>query len=404
MEGLDVVEFLSLTTEAAVNLNFSLEDWNLTSTTASSNRTLHYINVTSELPIEYAQPMYGYVMPFLLLITIVANTLIVVVLSKRHMRTPTNAVLMAMALSDMFTLLFPAPWLFYMYTFGNHYKPLTPVGACYAWAFMNEVIPALFHTASIWLTLALAVQRYIYVCHAPVARTWCTMPRVLKCVAWIAVLATLHQFPRFIDRVYEPLTISWRGQDAVTVCRERFAYWVEHWLSLDVYFTVYFGFRVIFVHMVPCICLVVLNVLLFRALRDAQLKRDKLLKENRKSECKRLRDSNCTTLMLIVVVTVFLCTEIPLAVVTVLHVISSSIKEFLDYHLANVLVLFTNFFIIVSYPINFAIYCGMSRQFRETFKELFIRGAVQVTRRNGGGSSRYSLVNGPRTCTNETVL
>lgn len=125
-----------------------------------TNRThLEYLNVTLELPIKYAQPMYGYVMPFLLLITIVANTLIVVVLSKRHMRTPTNAVLMAMALADMFTLLFPAPWLFYMYTFGNHYKPLSPIGACYAWLVMNEVIPALFHTASIWLTLALAVQR-----------------------------------------------------------------------------------------------------------------------------------------------------------------------------------------------------------------------------------------------------
>lgn len=123
------------------------------------NQSISYLNVTTELPIQYAQPMYGYVMPFLLLITIIANTLIVVVLSKRHMRTPTNAVLMAMALSDMFTLLFPAPWLFYMYTFGNHYKPLTPIGACYAWTVMNEVIPALFHTASIWLTLALAVQR-----------------------------------------------------------------------------------------------------------------------------------------------------------------------------------------------------------------------------------------------------
>ncbi|XP_024085662.1 sex peptide receptor-like [Cimex lectularius] len=121
--------------------------------------TIEYLNITKELPIKYAQPMYGYIMPFLLLITIVANTLIVVVLSKRHMRTPTNAVLMAMALTDMFTLLFPAPWLFYMYTFGNHYKPLSPVGACYAWNYMNEVIPALFHTASIWLTLALAVQR-----------------------------------------------------------------------------------------------------------------------------------------------------------------------------------------------------------------------------------------------------
>ncbi|CAI6374677.1 unnamed protein product [Macrosiphum euphorbiae] len=115
-----------------------------------------YLNVTTEMPVRYARPMYGFVMPFLLLVTIVANTLIVVVLSKRHMRTPTNVVLMSMALSDMFTLLFPAPWLFYMYTLGNHYKPLSPVESCYAWYAMNEVIPTLFHTASIWLTLALA--------------------------------------------------------------------------------------------------------------------------------------------------------------------------------------------------------------------------------------------------------
>nr|CAD7434840.1 unnamed protein product [Timema monikensis] len=359
-----------------------------------------YLNVTCELPIKYAQPMYGYIVPFLLIITIIANTLIVVVLSKRHMRSPTNAVLMAMALSDMFTLLFPAPWLFYMYTFGNHYKPLSPVGACYVWSIMHEVIPATFHTASIWLTLALAVQRYIYVCHAPVARFWCTMPRVLKVVGCIVALAILHQSTRFFDRVYIPMEISWNGHKNVTVCRLGMASWVTEGLNIDFYFTVYYGFRVIFVHTIPCVSLVVLNVLLFRAMREAQLKRARLFKENRKSECKKLRDTNCTTLMLIVVVTVFLLVEIPLAVVTTLHIISSSITEILDYSIANVLVLFTNFFIIVSYPINFAIYCGMSRQFRETFKELFVRGTV-VARRNGS-SSRYSLVNGPRTCTNET--
>lgn len=97
------------------------------------------MNVTCELPITYALLMYGYVMPFLLFITVLANTLIVVVLSKRHMRTPTNVVLMAMALCDLFTLLFPAPWLLYMYTFGNHYKPLFPIRACYAWTVMHEV-------------------------------------------------------------------------------------------------------------------------------------------------------------------------------------------------------------------------------------------------------------------------
>ncbi|KAF4519304.1 hypothetical protein B566_EDAN005243 [Ephemera danica] len=404
--------------ELAVNSSMAPSLNNTTLYEEQSN----FINVTNELPIQYAQPLYGYVMPFLLVVTIISNTLIVVVLSKRHMRTPTNVVLMAMALSDMFTLLFPAPWLFYMYTFGNHYKPLAPPAACYAWSFMNEVIPALFHTASIWFTLALAVQRYIYVCHAPVARTWCTMPRVLKCIGWISLLAVLHQSTRFIDRTYHTVEIEWRGEK-VDVCVMRHSFLVED--VIDTYYLAYFGFRVIFVHAVPCVSLVVLNVLLFRAMRIAQLKRERLFQENRKSECKRLRDSNCTTLMLIVVVTVFLAVEIPLAVVTVLHIISSSsIIDILDYNIANLLILFTNFFIIVSYPINFAIYCGMSRQFRETFKELFIRGNASsssqgaerthtgmasrrgntsCTRKNGT-SSRYSLVNGPRTCTNETVL
>lgn len=196
--------------------------------------------------------------------------------------------------------------------------------------------------------------------------------------------------------------IEWEGKSEF-VCRTETADWVTHYLTEDAYFCFYFLFRILFVHLVPCIALVVLNVLLFRALTEAQQRRDILLSKNsKKTECRKLRDPNCTTLMLIVVVTVFLIVEIPLVVVTLLHVLSSTlITSFLDYYFANILILFTNFFIILSYPINFAIYCGMSRQFRETFKELFIQG--KATNRNGG-SSRYSLVNGPRTCTNETVL
>ncbi|XP_064215211.1 sex peptide receptor isoform X2 [Tribolium castaneum] len=300
----------------------------------TSVEKVQYINITMEMPIAYAVPLYGYVMPFLLIITIIANTLIVVVLSKRQMRTPTNVVLMAMALCDMFTVLIPAPWLIYMYSFGNHYKPLWPISLCYAWFVMHEV------------------------------------------------------------------DVLWNNH-TTHVCKREHAHWVKEYVTEDFYFVTYFMFRVLFVHLIPCVALVILNILLFRALKQAQQRREQLLsKKNQKNECKKLRDSNCTTLMLIVVVTVFLIVEIPLVVVTLLHIISSTFIEFLDYYVANTLILFTNFFIILSYPINFAIYCGMSRQFRETFKELFIRGAV--TTRNG--SSRYSLVNGPRTCTNETVL
>jgi hypothetical protein len=216
----------------------------------------------------------------------------------------------------------------------------------------------------------------------------------------IGLMATLHQSTRFVDRVYTPLEVEWEGE-LVTVCQFTWANWVTY-INLDVYFLFYFGFRVIFVHVVPCVLLVVLNVLLCRAMREAQRRRETLLLQNRRNECRRLRDSNYTTFMLIIVVSVFLGVEIPLAVITVLHMISSSVTEILDYDIANALVLFSNFFIVASYSINFGIYCGMSQEFRDTFKKLFKRRTV--TARTNGGNSRSSHVNGRRTSTSETVL
>uniref|UniRef100_A0A1B0GMR8 G-protein coupled receptors family 1 profile domain-containing protein n=1 Tax=Phlebotomus papatasi TaxID=29031 RepID=A0A1B0GMR8_PHLPP len=196
-------------------------------------------------------------------------------------------------------------------------------------------------------------------------------------------------------------TIIWNNQ-TTNVCHLETAHWVREYIGEDFYFTSYYLFRILFVHLLPCCALVALNVLLFKAMKSAQEKREKLFRENRKKECKKLRDANCTTLMLIVVVSVFLVVEIPLAVITALHIISSAVIEFLDYGVANLFVLFANFSLIVSYPINFAIYCGMSRQFRETFKEIFIKRPIGAAKKDN--SSKYSIVNGPRTCTNETVL
>lgn len=54
----------------------------------------------------------------------------------------------------MFTLLFPAPGLLYMFTFGNHYKPMAPVAACYAWNAFNEVSMRQFHHMNLSLSSA----------------------------------------------------------------------------------------------------------------------------------------------------------------------------------------------------------------------------------------------------------
>ena len=69
----------------------------------------------------------------------------------------------------------------------------------------------------------------------------------------------------------------------------------------------------------------------------------------------------------------FLAVEVPLGILVILHNVSSSIIEFLDYNLVHTATLIINLLICLSYPLNFGIYCGMSRQFRETFKELFMK-------------------------------
>lgn len=55
---------------------------------------MSYLNVSCESNLRISVIFYGYFFPLLLLITVVANSLIVVVLSRRNMASPTNLVLM----------------------------------------------------------------------------------------------------------------------------------------------------------------------------------------------------------------------------------------------------------------------------------------------------------------------
>lgn len=138
----------------------------------SSSEMDMIVNVTREYPFDFATIMFGYAMPFVLLVTLLTNSLVVLVLAQKHMRTPTNIVLFTMAIVDLLTLLSPSPWYIYIYTLGYHDKFLHPPAACYLHHIMTDVIPIYFHTSSIWLALLLASQRYIYVCHPTLARTW----------------------------------------------------------------------------------------------------------------------------------------------------------------------------------------------------------------------------------------
>jgi len=76
--------------------------------------------------------------------------------------------------------------------------------------------------------------------------------------------------------------------------------------------------------------------------------------------------------MLVVVVTLFLLVEFPLGVsMSVMIVENTTGRTLVDEYRRALIDLFLNLVILISYPLNFFIYCAMSRRFRQTFCRTF---------------------------------
>lgn len=67
-----------------------------------------------------------------------------------------------MAVSDTLTGLLPLPHFIHFYT-GGRYTDWVPYSWCVTYTALTEHLPTGFHTTSIWLTVALAVQRSVSV-------------------------------------------------------------------------------------------------------------------------------------------------------------------------------------------------------------------------------------------------
>lgn len=265
----------------------------------------------------------GYVSTAVVLFTVVTNCIVCVVLLKPHMRSsPTNVILVALSITTTLTGVWPLPCNVYFYVLGR-YGDWVPAGWCFVYDCLIDYLPTIFHTASIWLTVLLAVQRYVSVCHSGSAasRRFRTVSNAGWAIVGVMIAAVLSHAFRFGERRFTAVEIPSLYGDGrnVSACFDQLAPFVHR--HQDVYFSVYYVFRVVFVNVVPCTVLVLLNAALVHTMRAAEARRKALLRFHRRSEFRRLAESNSTTLMLIVVVGVFLLVEFPMAVIFVMLII-----------------------------------------------------------------------------------
>ena len=104
-----------------------------------------------QCPHTYYVILQGVCAPLIIIISTVLNSLIGVVLLQKHLRSPTNILLLAIVLYDTLTGLFPFPAYIYVFTFRrcDDYMPYN-----YGWfhRINFDVLPFIFHTCSIWVS------------------------------------------------------------------------------------------------------------------------------------------------------------------------------------------------------------------------------------------------------------
>lgn len=104
-----------------------------------------------QCPPPYNVILQGVCAPLIIIISTVLNSLIAVVLLQKQLRSPTNILLLAIALYDTLTGLFPFPTYIYIFTLKNcvDYLPYN-----YGWfhRINYQVLPFIFHTCSIWVS------------------------------------------------------------------------------------------------------------------------------------------------------------------------------------------------------------------------------------------------------------
>lgn len=185
--------------------------------------------------------------------------------------------------------------------------------------------------------------------------------------------------PRFTELHFTPIVVQsfLRPSVAVTACYFDYAPTVGSHLTL--HFSLYYWFRIVFCHLVPCSLLVGLNVRLGCTIRRSKHRHERLMREKlqgqtgRRPEDATVRlggEGNAATLMLVAVVGVAIVVEVPLACFVVVVVVENTLGVALAAGKVGVATAFLNLFIVLGYPVNFFIYCVMSRQFRRTLVDL----------------------------------
>jgi len=153
------------------------------------------------------QSVHGYLSLAICSIGIVSNALNIIVLTRQSMLNATNSLLAALAVTDLLTMIVYVPYAGYFYCYA---QPDAAYGHNLLWIvylLFNNAFSITAHTIAVWLTVSIAVFRYIVVCgrHSLGVRL-CSRDRAHVAVGAVVVTTIVFCVPNYI--MYRPTVLG----------------------------------------------------------------------------------------------------------------------------------------------------------------------------------------------------
>lgn len=324
--------------------------------------------------------IYQFVLPIICTFGIAGIILTVIVLSRKNMKTSTNCYLMALAIADLLFLVLLATIL-PSFTPSDHSQSdyLFHIYINYAAIFMNICL-----IASSWLTVMLAIERYVAICRPFLAARFCSVTKARVFIVSIFLFAVACRLANFWEYSVNSATDTTTNQTII--------YHEPTDLSFnEMYMTVYpWLVDGILSSVIPFVLLVSLNVrLIWEVRKSTQYIKRNLTQVGSASTAVQREELQITVMLISVIIVFFIC-QAPYVIYTAttsINKYASMGPGFLVFRAV------TMFLLVLKSALNFILYCWFSEKFLGTLKRIFCLDRCLLTRKaqNGQGGNYLHL-------------
>jgi hypothetical protein len=328
---------------------------------------------------------HGYVSVIVCVIGGVCNFFNIIVLTRRNMRSTTNYLLTALAVSDLLTMLSYIPFALQFYCVYGLEPSVERNTKDWAIFFLFHVnFSVTTHTISIWLGVILSMFRYAYVRQSSGGGiSSCGTNKARMATLAVTVGSIIVLVPNYLS-----LQIVSQTDDGTNQTMYDLASVEDHLIT-----TTNFWIHALVIKLIPCGLMLLFGLLLVCTMRSSNQRRRKMRSGSTTAASlaqrqHRRRDHSRTTGMLIAVIVLFLLTELPQGILALCSGLLPGFFEAYYIPLGDTM----DIFALINNGINFILYCSMSRQFRETFLCLLAPCLLSPEKRRLNGVNLVTMI------------